>query len=258
METGAVTGYIDVAQLVLYAFWIFFAGLIIYLRREDKREGYPLVSADRRSSRVKVQGWPSMPKPKTFLLAHGGTYTAPGGAPDTREIKARPIGSWPGAPLEPTGDPMVDGVGPAAWALRAQEPDLTLDGRPKIVPLRIDPEHFLESRDPDPRGMRVVGCDGKVAGTVVEAWIDRSETMVRYLEVELADGGKRVLLPLNFARISRLKKRVKVASITAAQFGNVPVLSKPDQITLREEDRICAYFAGGRLYAVPSRAEPLI
>ena len=44
METGAITGYIDVAQLVLYAFWIFFVGLIFYLRREDKREGYPLVS----------------------------------------------------------------------------------------------------------------------------------------------------------------------------------------------------------------------
>ena len=25
MNTGAITGYIDVAQLTLYAFWIFFA-----------------------------------------------------------------------------------------------------------------------------------------------------------------------------------------------------------------------------------------
>ena len=44
MDTGSITGYVDVAQLVLYAFWIFFFGLIIYLRREDKREGYPLGS----------------------------------------------------------------------------------------------------------------------------------------------------------------------------------------------------------------------
>ena len=28
MQTGAITSYIDVAQLALYAFWIFFAGLI--------------------------------------------------------------------------------------------------------------------------------------------------------------------------------------------------------------------------------------
>ena len=34
-------GYIDIAQVVLYAFWIFFAGLIFYLHRENKREGYP-------------------------------------------------------------------------------------------------------------------------------------------------------------------------------------------------------------------------
>mgnify|MGYP000491222488 CR=1 FL=1 len=64
MGTGAITGYIDVAQLVLYAFWIFFAGLIIYLRREDKREGYPLESE--RSGSVTVQGFPAVPAPKTF------------------------------------------------------------------------------------------------------------------------------------------------------------------------------------------------
>jgi photosynthetic reaction center H subunit len=40
--TGAITGYVDVAQLALYAFWAFFFGLILYLRREDRREGYPL------------------------------------------------------------------------------------------------------------------------------------------------------------------------------------------------------------------------
>ena len=28
METGAITQYIDVAQIVLYMFWAFFAGLI--------------------------------------------------------------------------------------------------------------------------------------------------------------------------------------------------------------------------------------
>ena len=31
--------YMDVAQVTLYVFWIFFACLIFYLRREDKREG---------------------------------------------------------------------------------------------------------------------------------------------------------------------------------------------------------------------------
>jgi photosynthetic reaction center H subunit len=64
-----ITRYIDVAQLVLYGFWIFFFGLIYYLRREDKREGYPLES-DRRN--IKVQGWPAVPPSKTRLRAEGG------------------------------------------------------------------------------------------------------------------------------------------------------------------------------------------
>ncbi|TNY03226.1 photosynthetic reaction center subunit H, partial [Escherichia coli] len=71
MQTGAITGYIDVAQLVLYAFWIFFAGLIVYLHRENKREGYPLESD--RSRSISVQGWPAVPEAKTYRLANGET-----------------------------------------------------------------------------------------------------------------------------------------------------------------------------------------
>lgn len=49
--------YIDGAQIALYAFWIFFAGLIYYLRREDKREGYPL-----ESWQGPREGWPKPPR----------------------------------------------------------------------------------------------------------------------------------------------------------------------------------------------------
>jgi photosynthetic reaction center H subunit len=246
MQAGAITGYIDVAQVVLYAFWIFFAGLIIYLRREDKREGYPLESD--RSSRVLVQGYPTIPSPKVFQLTHGGTYAAPNGQVDEREIRAVPVGSWPGAALQPTGDPMQDGVGPAAYALRAEVPDLTIDGRPKIVPLRVATDFWVESRDPDPRGMAVIGADRKVAGTVSDIWVDRSETLIRYLEVEVPAGGasRRVLLPINFARIDGDRRQVRVRSILA------------EQVTFREEDRICAYYGGGTLYATPGRTESVL
>jgi hypothetical protein len=67
METGAITSYIDVAQVVLYAFWIFFAGLIYYLHQEDKREGYPLLSD--RSDRVVVQGFPPFQHPRSSRCA---------------------------------------------------------------------------------------------------------------------------------------------------------------------------------------------
>jgi photosynthetic reaction center H subunit len=72
---GTITGSLDFAQVVLYVFWVFAAGLIFYLRREDKREGYPLESE--RSPHVRVQGFPWIPQPKTFLLPHGGTVSAP-------------------------------------------------------------------------------------------------------------------------------------------------------------------------------------
>ena len=51
---AAITQYIDVAQIVLYLFWAFLAALIFYVRREDKREGYPLESE--RSAHITVQG----------------------------------------------------------------------------------------------------------------------------------------------------------------------------------------------------------
>ena len=51
--------YLDFTQITVYLFWFFFAGLVIYLRREDKREGYPLDS-DR--SGVPVEGWPAVAK----------------------------------------------------------------------------------------------------------------------------------------------------------------------------------------------------
>lgn len=261
MSTGAITGYIDVAQLVLYAFWLFFAGLIIYLRREDKREGYPLESdRSERAPRVAIVGFPSIPAPKAFRLAHGGTVLSPNGKRETREIKARPVAPWPGAPLEPTGDPMIDGVGPASYAERANVPDTTLEGTERIVPLRVATDHAIASRDPDPRGMQVIGADGVVAGVVTDAWVDRSEAVLRYFEVAVGTAGaeRRVLLPVTFTRVDGDRRRIKVYALHARHFANVPALANPDRVTLLEEDRICGYFGGGHLYAEPSRMGPLL
>jgi photosynthetic reaction center H subunit len=253
---GAITGYIDVAQLVLYAFWIFFAGLIFYLRREDKREGYPLESE--RSEHIKVQGWPAMPAPKTFKLAHGGELSVPRPEKDRRAINAQPIALFPGAPLAPSGDPLVDGVGPAAWGQRAEEPDLTYEGAPKIVPLRVATDYAVAKQDVDPRGMTVVGADGVAAGKVTDVWVDRSEPQVRFLELRVDATGRSTLVPIYFAHINARLQQVEVDAILGSQFARVPGLANPDQVTLAEEDRISAYYGGGKLYAEPSREEPLL
>jgi photosynthetic reaction center H subunit len=61
--------YFDGTQIVLYAFWLFFVGLIIYLRREDKREGYPLDSPQGPRN-----GWPMPPEKKTYVHGPGGQH----------------------------------------------------------------------------------------------------------------------------------------------------------------------------------------
>lgn len=256
MEVGAITGYIDVAQVTLYAFWVFFAGLIFYLRREDKREGYPLESE--RSAFVTVQGFPPIPSPKTFRLRDGRKIQAPTRKADDRPVAATPAFGHLGAPLVPTGDPLADGVGPAAHAERAEEPERTWEGEPLIAPARLVHGATVAKEDVDPRGMPVVAADKAIAGTVVELWIDRSEPQIRYLELATKDGGRRVLMPIAFARIDPRRREVRTRALTAAQIARVPGIASDSQITKREEDRICAFWAGGYLYATPDRQEPLL
>ena len=260
MQTGALTGYLDVAQIALYAFWLFFAGLIYYLLRENKREGYPLVrDAGDRRGRAVIEGFPRVPPPKFFPMHDGTTITVP------REERPEPLNamrkSFPGAPLVPLGDPLLSGMGPASYAQRADVPDVAYDdGKPKIVPLRAAPAFFLATEDPDLHGYAVVGCDGEVAGTVVDEWIDRSEVVVRYVEVQLTlpGAGHRVLLPMNYLAIRKKQRRVVTDFITAAQFAHVPATKEPETVTLLEEDKILAFYGGGMLYATPRRAEPML
>lgn len=257
METGAITSNIDVAQVTLYAFWIFFAGLIFYLRREDKREGYPL-EADRAGRMKTLPGFPAFPGIKTFLTAHG-TRSVPSGSNDRPNVAVRPVGAWPGAPMQPTGNPMLDGVGPASWADREDKPELSYEGLPAIVPLRATPAITVESEDPDPRGMPVIAGDRKIAGKVADVWVDRAEMLIRYLEVEVNGvAGRHVLVPMTMARVNATRGAVTVQSIFARHFADVPAIANPDQVTKREEDKIAAYFAGGTLYASPDRMGPLL
>ncbi len=178
------------------------------------------------------------------------------------ELNAVPVDGYNGSPLVPTGNPMIDGVGPAAWANRSDTPDMTVHGAPKIVPMRLDPTFFVAKGDPDPRGMPVVALDKAVAGTVVELWVDRAEPQVRYYEVQLANSDRRVMLPAGFVQWPNLglwgNDKLLVKSITSAQFANVPAIKRDDQITLLEEDRVMAYYAGGHLYATAERSEPIL
>lgn len=258
---GYIVGSIDVAQVVLYFFWVFFAGLIFYLRREDRREGYPLESDP--SGRVGdvFSLVAPIPSPKIFRFADGRTAQAPNFKRDTRPIKAERVGAWPGAPLEPTGDPMLAAMGPGSYAERADTADGTSVGHPRLLPLRAAQGFVVAGEERDPRGMTVLGADGEVAGAVSDVWVDLSETLARYLEVELpASGGaaRRVLLPLPFANVDHRRRLVRVEAILARHFAGVPGLKNPDRVTLLEEDRISAYYGGGTLFASRDRREAFL
>jgi len=173
--------------------------------------------------------------------------------------RAVPLGDWDSSPRIPTGDPMLSGMGPGAYAQhRPDVPDHTFDdGLAKIVPLRTLPDFWLAYEDPDPHGMVVVGADRIRAGVVVDSWIDRSEVVIRYFEVEL-DTGDHILPPQHFANINRKARIVGVGCILAKHVETVPRLKNAETVTLLEEEKLQAYFAGGLLYATPGRIGPLL
>ncbi len=266
--------HIDLTLILLYAFWIFFFGLILYLQRESRREGYPLEVEVTGKVHTDSEIW--TPKPKFWSLPEGGQKQAPPAETNEPEFTGRALSALDGAPYEATGNPLTSGFGPAAYCLRDDVPDKTGYGDLKIVPLRAFDEMKVVDGDNDPRGMTVVSRDDKDVGTISDLWVDRSESVVRYYEIELgmpaaSDGedgsddggpaaGKRILVPNTMATIvtwrlfgSLEKPYVRVSSLNADQFGDVPTTKSSDQVTRREEDRISAYYAGGQFY---NRAQP--
>ncbi|MBC8070469.1 MAG: PRC-barrel domain-containing protein [Deltaproteobacteria bacterium] len=268
----SLTSSIDTAQVVLYVFWVFFAGLIIWLRREDRREGYPL-----EHERTAVEGPRTrIPRPKEFLLPDDmGVRQAPDFVRDRREIRAELVSRAPGAPLEPVGEPLLAGVGPASFAERIDRAELLHeDGKPAIVPMRVAPGFRIDA-GPDLRGWKVLGADKQQAGTVTDFWVDRADLMIRYVEIQLPvalavapeagedaalpDSTPRTrLIPITMLGIDERTKSVRVHALRASQFEMVPTLRNPEQITVLEEERVSAFYAGGWFYSEPQRREAVL
>ncbi len=248
-------GNVDLASVAIWLFWIFFAGLIIYLQTENQREGYPLEDDEGGSAGFSL--FPT-PKPKTFKMPHGrADVVMPSAANEEahrrHDLALARTSHTAGSPYEPTGDPMVDGVGPAAWAPRADVPELDGHGHVKIQRLSALPD-FAISAGYDPRGLPVGSADKKKAGVVSDIWVDVPEQMIRYLEVTLTDGGTR-LIPMTMCKVK--SDHVKVRSLHLEHFAGIPQAKASGEITLLEEEKVTAWYAGATFYGTPARSDTL-
>ncbi|TVR47147.1 MAG: photosynthetic reaction center subunit H [Rhodobacteraceae bacterium] len=243
-------GNFDLALISLYMFWIFFAGLVYYIQRENMREGYPLENEDGSQTNSLL----SIPEPKTFHLPHGrGEFKAPDLEREKRDLALAPTSGGTGFPFAPTGDPLKDGVGPASWAARRDEPELDGHGHAKIQPMAKVGD-FSVAAGRDPRGLPVMCHDRKSPGKVSDMWVDVPEQLVRYLEVTLDDGGTRIV-PMPMVKIK--SDRVVVNALDSESFKGIPVLASDAQITKLEEEKVSGYVAGGYLYTADKRASQM-
>lgn len=265
MNAAYIVGSFDVAELAFWLFFFFFIGLVLYLNRESRREGYPLED----DVTGAVESMPLMTAPKkSFKLPHGrGTYVPEDQPRDSVDIAAKQSFGGGGAPYVPTGNAMKDGLGPAAYANRQDYPDLTFDGRNRIVPIGDAHEIDIAPNDPDIVGWPVYDCNVELAGKVSDVWVDQAEHLIRYVEVE-TNAGDKVLAPMAVTVVQgkgllhglgwETKELVQIDAITKDQFADAPRVATPGQITRLEEDKIQAYFGGGYMYATPERAEPFL
>lgn len=241
-------GNFDLASLAIWLFWGFFALLIYYLQTENMREGYPLETED--GNVPANQGPFPLPAQKTFILPHGrGEVTLPNGEREARELAMGRSAVSDGFPHLPMGDPMIDGLGPASWAPRRDVPELDGHGHNKLVPM-AQAAGFGVTAGRDPRGLPVQANDNEVVGVISDIWVDAPEQLARYLEINLNTGGKR-LVPMPMVKV--WKDRVRINSLSSDLFGSVPVTKSATQVTLLEEEKISAYYAGGTLYGQAKR-----
>ncbi len=155
-------------------------------------------------------------------------------------------------------NPLQEGQGAATWADRDDRCDLTLHGDPKIQPMRVLPDFHVAEQDRDPRGMKVIAGCGTTAGEIIDIWADRSEPQIRYLEMKIdgAEPGMPILAPMGFCRVT--DAGIQIKALHAKDMPAIPRPKANDRITLLEEDRVFAYFAGGYRYSDPNGLEPLI
>ena len=247
-ELPQITSQFDIPTIASWLFILFFVGLVFWLQRESKREGYPLRASP--FTDELMEGFPPPPEDRrTYVLNEGGTtqsphYYEPG--PTSAEPMER---FMDGTAFAPVGNPLLAAIGPGAWVQKKNEPALTERGHLLLQPLAELPEWSIAKADADPRGMAVFDWRWNPVGQVTEVWIDTGIKIVRFLEVELsAEPNVRRLVPIYHTHILEHSRKIRVTALWAHQFAGIPMPAEHSVITGPEEERLNAYFAAGEFY----------
>ena len=161
---------------------------------------------------------------------------------------------------------MIDGIGPASLGgCVSDEPELRWQmATPRSSRCRILDDFVChQCRPQTPVGLPVVAGDMTVRSSarISDLWVDVPEQLVRYLR----DTNWKAKAAPAWPRCSmvRVKSDRKVAGACrsmAKHFENMcrATAVGPFRSRKLEEEKICAYYGGGYLYAAQSRQDPQI
>ena len=253
MIRGAI-GHLDVAQIMLYAFFLFFAGL--HLVPAPGRPARRLSAGIRRtapsSPRLPVHSLAQDLSPRRRLDRESAEF--PGRQRPINAVKVEP---WPGAPHRADRRPVAGRRRPGSWNVRPDFAYKTFDGHDVVAPMRVATNYAVADGGGNPIGFSVIGADGKVAGTIKDIWVDRAESMVSYYEIGLT-GGKSVLAPVHFCDVNFRARTVKITALTAEPVRRGAATEEPRRVTMQEEEKVAAVLRRRHALFDPARAEPLL
>lgn len=92
----------------------------------------------------------------------------------------------------------------------------------RVVPLNELSDFKVAEGDPDVRGWDVITADGRRVGEVDQLMVDTQALKVRYLDVDLEDSDRHVLVPIGRARLERDDHRVVLDQMTASEVMALP------------------------------------
>lgn len=123
-----------------------------------------------------------------------------------------------------------------------------------LAPLADLPAYRVARGEPDIRGWSLDGADGTALGTIGDLVVDLAEEKVRYVVLETAGSGRRVLVPVGYLSIDAERGRVGTRALAEADVLALPGYAG-GQVDRTDEEAVLAVLRdqlrGGRRYLGP-------